>query len=468
MQKVISFGYFTLVARYIGVENTGQYFFAITFTTIFSVVADLGLASVLTRETARHPENSNKFINTVFWTKVFFGICAYAVAIFFVNVLQYPDSIKVLVYLSGVTMFFDNLHSSFYSIFRARKNLVYESVGIVGSQFVTLIIGTVAMFSGWPLVWLIAAYTIPSFLNFIYSAYFARRVYDLHYGFNWDRKILKNFLVFAAPFAVAGLLGKLYSYSDSLIMSKMLTSQELGWWSVPYKITFAFQFIPLALSASVYPVMSNLFMEDKGKIAALFEKSWRYLFIIIFPLSFGLFVLAEPIILKLYRADYIASVPVLQVLVISLIFGFLSFITGALLNATNKQKTQTGLMAVSLAVNIAINILLLPRWGIMGAAAAALSSNIVLCFGGLYFASREVPMRFVMLFKFANQSFWPAVIMAFVVYYLERKMNFILTVPIGALIYGLLLFMTGVINKNMIKEVLGKIFKFEPEPQIKL
>ncbi|MFH2018982.1 MAG: polysaccharide biosynthesis C-terminal domain-containing protein, partial [bacterium] len=307
------------------------------------------------------------------------------------------------------------------------------------------------------------AYTIPAVLNFVYSAYFARKVFNLHYGFLWDVKVFKLFIAFALPFAIAGIVGRLYSYSDSLIMSKLLSNQELGWWSVPYKITFAFQFIPVALSASIFPVMSSLYIEDKTKISALFEKSWRYLFMIVFPLSFGLFVLAEPAIIKLYRADYFASIPVLQILVISLIFGFLSLITGALLNATNKQRTQTTLLAVCLAVNIIINLILIPRWGIMGAATAALTSNILLWIGGFYFASREIPMRYGALFKFANQSFWPALIMAFVVNFLAQKMHFIITVPIGAMVYAMLLFVTGGINYKMIKQVVDKVYKVQPE-----
>jgi len=126
LQKVISFVYFTIVARLVGVENTGVYFFAITFTTIFTVVADFGMGPVLTREVARFPDKSEQYLHTAFWSKIIFGILSYGLVIFFVNVLNYPHLTKLLVSISGVTMFFDNLHAAFYSIFRARKNLIYE------------------------------------------------------------------------------------------------------------------------------------------------------------------------------------------------------------------------------------------------------------------------------------------------------------------------------------------------------
>lgn len=457
LQKAISFFYFILIARIIGVDNTGQYFFAITFTTIFIVIADFGLGPVLIREAARYPENSAKYLNTILWTKVLFGAVVYLLVVFFINVLRYPNLTKELVYLSGLTMFFDNLQSVFYSIFRARKNLVYESIGIVCSQFITMVIGSVALFNHWPLIWLIAAYTIPSFLNVIYVSYFVKKVCNLKYYFSWDRHVFKVFIITALPFALAGIIGRLYSYSDSLLMSKILSAKELGWWSVPYKITFAFQFIPAALSASIYPVFSSLYIGDKKQIGLLFEKSWRYLFTIIFPLSLGLLALAEPIITRVYGSVFRPSVAPFKILLISLIFSYLSFITGALLNATNRQKTQTSLMGAALAVNVTLNIVLLPVLGIKGAALSALASSFILWAFGYYFSARVANINHASIIKNAAQTLLPALVMAGIVYFLSKTIHFILVIPIGAVVYFGLLFLTGGIDLNKIRLIKRKV-----------
>ncbi|EKD42853.1 MAG: polysaccharide biosynthesis protein [uncultured bacterium] len=430
-----------------------------TFTTIFTVVADFGMGPVLTREVARYPEYTDKYLSTIFWTKGIFGLGAYLAVVFFVNVLNYSELTKLLVYLSGITMFFDNLHAAFYSVFRARKNLIYESVGIVASQAITLAVGSLVLLLHWPLYWLILAYTIPSILNFIYAAYFLRKVYSLKYSFIFDKNVFKLFLMLAWPFALAGIISRLYSYSDSLLMSKMLSAQALGWWSVPYKITFAFQFIPAALSASIFPVMSALYVDQKEKIGELFLKSWRYLFTIVLPLAFGIIALADPIILKLYKPQYAPAIPVLRILMISLIFGFLGFITAAVLNATNHQKKQTSLLAVALFVNILLNLYLLPRSGIMGAAVAALVSNIVLCLGGLWYCNKIILIDKLILFKYLNQSFWPAATMGVLCFYLSKYLHFIFVIPIGALVYFVALFMIGGIDRNLIARTYNKIFK---------
>jgi O-antigen/teichoic acid export membrane protein len=458
-QKAISFVYFTIIARLVGVENTGQYFFAIAFTTIFAVIADFGLSSVLTRETAREPDKTSEYFNTIFWSKILFGFVAYALVIITVNLLNYSELTKTLIYLSGITMFFDNLHACNYSIFRAKKNLIYESIGIVGSQMITLSVGTVALFAGLPLYWLILAYTIPSFLNFLYTTIFLKKVYIIRYAPVWSKKIFKYFILMAAPFALAGLISRLHSYSDSMLMSKMLSPEELGWWSVPYKITFAFQFLPVALSASVYPVVSEIFIRDKGEVERLFYKSWHYLLLVSAPICLGILALAKPIIFRVYGPDYAPSVMVLRILIPSLIFTFLALLNGAFLNAINRQKIQTLVVGVALSVSVILNLILLPRVGIIGAAVSALISHFIFCWLGFYFIKKHIQVKILEVIKLFLKIMIPAGIMAGLVFYLSDKINFLLTIPLGAVIYIGLIFLSGGLDKAIILDTREKLLR---------
>lgn len=457
-QKLISFVYFTIVARLIGVENTGQYFFALTYQSIFAVVADFGSAAVLTREMAKLPGKIQSIFSTALGNKLLFGSVAYILVAVSVNVLGYAPATKNLIYLAGLTMFFDNFHSLFYAVFRANRNLKYESFGIVGSQFLTLVVGTIALVNHWSLIWLIAAYTIPSFLNVLYSGFFVLRKCAVKLKLSFEKSLWREFLIMAWPFACAGIIGRLYSYSDSLLMSKMLTGRELGAWSVPYKITFAFQFVALSLSASVYPVFSALWATDKVALAKLFEKSWRYLFSIVFPLSAGIFAIAAQFIMKVYGADYADSIFPLRVLSISLIFGYLAIICASMLNAIGQQRKQTLLMTIALVASIACNLFLLPRYGINGAAFSALFSNLLMWAIGFAFVKKYANVDCKIIFKYALQTLVPAFIMGALVYWLCGRISFLYAVPIGVVAYFALLFMTGGMSKEIILEVKSKIF----------
>ena len=122
-----------------------------------------------------------------------FGLGAYLLIVLFANILKYPELTKTLIYVSGITMFFDSLAGAFNSIFRAKKNLVYESMGIIGSQFITLLIGTFALLNHWPLVWLILAYAIPSFLKFNLHQRFSKKSLRHWRSFCLERPNLQNF-----------------------------------------------------------------------------------------------------------------------------------------------------------------------------------------------------------------------------------------------------------------------------------
>jgi O-antigen/teichoic acid export membrane protein len=457
VQKLVSFAYFTLVARLIGVGNTGSYFFAITFTTIFTVVADFGFGPVLTREASKYPDQAEKYFNTTLWTKIVFGLVTYVLVVLSAKALGYSEEVRSLINLSGVTMFFDNLQGAFFSVFRSRKNLIFESVAVVFSQVLTLVVGTVALLLKLPLIWLIAAYTIPSAIIVAYAGISLYRAYGIRPRVQLDRPVFKMFVAMAAPFALAGILGRLYSYSDTLIMSKMLTPQDLGWWSVPYKITFAFQFIPVALSASVYPAMSSLVVSQPEKVGELFAKAWKYLFVIVFPLSFGLMAVAHPVIVRLYGEQFLPSIPVLRILLVSLIFSYLSIITGALLNATGRQSIQTVLVGIALVCNVLLNIILIPKYGIVGAAMAALIGNIVLWTLGFYFARRSAVFGSLRLLKNGTHIFVLSLLMAVAVYMLTLKVSFLITIPFGVVLYGALLFFTGVVDMLTVRSLLLKV-----------
>jgi O-antigen/teichoic acid export membrane protein len=181
------------------------------------------------------------------------------------------------------------------------------------------------------------------------------------------------------------------------------------------------------------------------------------LFAIVFPLALGLIAIADPVVKHAFGPQYAPSVTPLRILLFSLIFGFLGLITSALLNATNRQKTQTKLITTALVVNVILNLILLPKLRIDGAAIAALTSNAILCLAGLYFASRQVYINFQNIRRYINQTLWPALAMAGIVFYLSTKMHYLFVILIGAAIYFTLICLTGVINRENISIIFNKL-----------
>lgn len=456
-QKIISFVYFTLIARQIGALDTGKYFFALSFTTIFVVFIDLGLTQVLIREGARIKEKIQDYFSSIILVKILLAVLTYASTVIVINLLGYSVEIKHLVYLSAVTMVFDSIHLSIYGVLRAIGNLKYEAYGIVGSQLLTLILGSYFLYTGKPLIYLILAFTVPSFINVCFAGIILWRKYQIKLSPKIDWDVIRLFSKIALPFALAGIFARVYSYIDSILLSKLVGVVAVGWYSIAYKITFAFQFIPLALVASIYPRFSEYFSNDKGRLSILLERSTKYLLIIVLPIVVGISILAKDIVLSIYSTDYLNSILPLKILLISLIFSFISFPLGAFLNACNKQSTQTAIVFVVMVLNILLNLLLIPIFGVVGASVSALTGNILLTIFGYYFVSKISIVSYRSLLFTVSQLLLSVIVMGLTVWFVNSKFHYIIAIVAGAIVYPFMLFITKSITKSQIIEAFSLI-----------
>jgi len=458
-QKVVSFVYFTMIARQIGAEGTGKYFFALSFTTIFVVFVDLGFTNVLVREAAKAKDKIQSYLSTILAGKIVFGVLSYIVVFFIINLMGYPIETRHLVYLSAITMLFDSLHLTLYGVLRAIGDLRYEAGSIVASQIITLGLGSYFLYHDYPLIYLILAFTIASACNVLFVSTLTHFKFRLSLVPRFDKSTFFHLGAIAIPFAVAGILARVYGYVDSVILSKMAGDIAVGWYSIPYKITFAFQFVPLALVATLYPRLSEAYAHDRMRLAYMFERAMKYLLIIAFPIAIGISVLARDIVLSLYTAEYEPSILPLQILVLSLIFSFLSFPIGAFLNACDRQVTQTKIVACVLTVNVIMNILLIPSLGVVGAALSAFVGNFLMTIIGYIFVPRVAVISHRYIAKAVGQIACSALVMGALVWLVNQYTSYLIAIVGGAIVYSVMLFATRALTRRDMREAMTLLKK---------
>jgi O-antigen/teichoic acid export membrane protein len=435
IQKVISSAYFFLVARFIGEEVTGDYFNIFASIAIFTVIADFGLGGVLIREVSKNKQNANEYFNTIFLTKLVCTLLAILLMFGIKLLFGYPVQNFSLLIVAGVILLFDSLQNTFYGVFRAFNNVLYEAFALIGAQALTLIIGISALLMRAPLIWLVVAFAVPSFVSVLYASFALRRVYKIHFKMEYNKRLGKQILKIALPFALSGILVRLYGYSDSVIMNSLLSRAELGWWGMAYKISYVFQLLPVALGAAIYPAMSSSFayFKDGKEIISLMKKSYHYLLLCAFPISAAVFALA-PKVITFFLPRFIPSITVLQILILSIATGFLTFVHGAALNAINKQSVQTLLIASALVLSIVLNILLIPKFGIYGAALTAVVSNFVWCVLGYCAVNRFIKLPHISFFVLIQKILWPAFFMSAIIFCLENFLSIYISAMIGFIV----------------------------------
>ncbi|MEA3249396.1 MAG: oligosaccharide flippase family protein [Patescibacteria group bacterium] len=458
-QKVLTFVYFTVIARTVGVEGAGRYFLAVSFTTMFSIFVDLGLANVLVREIAKFPDKAKSLLANVLGIKLMLAVLTVAAALVTARLLDYHPQTTLMISIACAVMVLDSMHLVLYAAMRGFQNLKYEAVGVVTGQIVIITVGSTFLYLKMPLHFLVVALLCGSTWNVIWAVWSLKRRFGVLPSFRIDRPMARFLWGVTIPFAFAGIFSRVYSYIDSIMISKLISEAAVGLYGVAYKIAFAFQFMPMAFAAALYPAMSEQYVTDRKKLGALLTVSMNYLMLIAVPIAFGVATLAEEFILMLYGPEFLGSVMPLQILMFSLIFAFLYWPGGSLLNATDRQALNTAVMGTTMVLNIVLNAILIPRLGIVGAAFAALAGNALLWAGAMWFSRKVVRVDKRAFFKMAFKTLFAGIVMSAALVALRDRTHVALLVPLAAFVYTGALFAVGGVTLKEVRVILDVLRK---------
>lgn len=460
LQKVISFSYFVIIARALGPADLGKYYFALSFTTIFAIFIDLGLSSVLTREIARRPEKGQDLLNNALVIKIPLAVFSLAATFLIINLLHYPELTRQLVYLASISMALDSFTLAFFAVARGYHNLAFESVSAVAFQLIVLSAGLIALKLGLDIRFLMGGLAGASVFNFFYSLAVIRRRWQIKARPRLDRNLFKLIVNIALPFALFGIFQRVYVYLDTVLLSYFAGDRQAGLYQVAFKIIFALQFLPAAFSASLYPAFASYWTSDKKQLAITFERAMNYLIVISMPISFGIIAIADKVVL-LFKSGYTDSVWPLRITMLAVVFNFLLFGLGALLNACDKQKINTAIMGLTAAASVLLNLFLIPRWQAIGASvtvALTTALNFVLC---LKLVPQITSYNGLKMIKIFLKAALATALMSLLVVLLKPYLNIFLVAASGGAAYFALIFLFGGFKKEDVISI-WQSFKKEP------
>ncbi len=452
-QKVLSFIYFTIVARVMGVEDTGRYFLAVSFGLLFSVLADLGLAPFLVRESTKLREGVATQLRSILGVKVLLLVLAFVGMNGIAFITPYPSITRQLIFLVSISILFESSNLTLYSILRGWQRLEFESIGIIAGQAISLCFGVATLFLFHSLHLLVVGLILGNAANFLWAIMLMRR-FHIPLAFSFSQSGLRQTFVAIIPFALAAVFTRVTGFVDSFLLSILGTETMVGLYSVPFKVTFALQFIPLGFAASLLPAMSALAEHDKKALARTFVKSSLYLFFIALPVAFGIAGLADRIIPEVFGAAYQDSVRAQRLLVLSLIFIFCNFPIGSFLVAVRRQSLNTTLLGVAMLTNIIVNVLLIPRFGIMGPAVASLVANALLFSLGFFFVARSIALPYDDILHGLAKALVAGSVMVATVMATKTLLPLLLVIAAGAIVYGACLLLLRAVTIDEFRQMI--------------
>jgi O-antigen/teichoic acid export membrane protein len=155
------------------------------------------------------------------------------------------------------------------------------------------------------------------------------------------------------------------------------SAQDLGFYAAAYKPVQLFWIFPALLASSFFPILSRLAYKNNEKFRLVFEKALVVVFLIALPLVAGGLVLSHDFIKILYGTEYLPAIPVFQILLFTVLLVFPGTLIGNAIFCYDKQKSLIGYFLLGTLGNVFFNFLLIPLWGINGAALATIGTQII-------------------------------------------------------------------------------------------
>lgn len=459
IQKILAFIYFWFISNSLFPGQLGQYVFALSYATLFSVFVDLGLSPVLTREASKNKEQANVYLKNVLGLKIPLAIITILVAWLTINITGKESGVKLLIYLASFIMILDSFSLSFWVIFRARHNLKYESIATILVQIIIFTLGIIALKTTGQVKHLIMALVAASIFNFLLSMSLIKFRLKFSLTPQYDPKIYRHFLKIIPAFALAGIFVKIYNTADSILLSYLASDEAVGFFAIPAKIVYAFQqILPAAFAAVIFPAFSYYYKTSKKLLEKTFDRAFSYLTVVSLPLTAGLIILAPQIIARVWPS-YIEVVPTFYIMALAIPFIFLAFPTGYLLNACDRQKNTTINRGIVTALAVILNIILIPKFGFFGAGIAFFITNFILLFLDFIWVRKIIPLDITVLGKVVFKSSLASVIMIIGIILIKPYFNLLILVPFGGIVYFLMLYLMKGFSLVEVREIVREGFK---------
>ena len=457
-QIVISvLGFFLLIyiARFLGEVGFGKYSFALSFTALFMIFADIGITQFIIRELARNEKLTNEYITNVSLIKLLLSFITFVLIILTINLLDYPQDVKYAVYLFGIYTILTSFGLTFKSIFQAHEKLEYTAVVMIIEQIVLVSLILFVLSFGYGLIELAYIYVIAGVVN-VSLGFSIVLMKIAKPKLTINLSLWKKFIIGSMPFALNALFAVLFFRIDTVMLSIFKDDAAVGIYNAAYIPLLAVTgILSQMIVSALYPVMSKSFISSKDSLKSLTIIASRYMAIIGFPIAVGCFVLADRFIALLYAGQYSTSIVTFQILALFIPIRLVSSITGTLLSSINRQRFRTVSVGFSAMFNIILNAIMIPYLSYIGASIATVLSEVFLYFCFIYFINKQYEI--LKLHKYFMKPFIASLVMGVFVYFID--LNLFLLVLLGGIVYFMVLTLLGTFtqeDKNILKQILNQ------------
>lgn len=436
------------ITRYLGTEGFGNYSTVLAFFSFLGSAADLGLYNITAREISRPNADEPKIIGNALALRLVSSLFVFTITPVFVYFLPYPNEVKTGILIVAASFVFSTTYMVLNGVFQ--KNLAMDKVASaeVLGKILQLLIIVLAVKLNLGFVAIIFSVFAAMILNFTIVVAMARKYVSLSLKF--DFAYWKKFLVDSIPLGFSSLIVFVYFKIDTILLSILKTSTDVGLYNAAYKVIENITFFPAMIIGLIFPLLSKHVFSDKKEFSRITNETLKVFVILLVPLVVGTVFLADGVIHLIGGEDFNASVKILRILIFAIVFIFFGNLFNNMLISSNHQKKLIKPLILCAIFNIIANLVFIPLYSYNAAATISVLTEFFVALAGFLLVSKHIG------FKPHVNNFLQILFSGFIMglfLYVFRSTNFFFLVLGSSSLYILFLWITKTITREDISNI---------------
>jgi len=373
--KILAFLFNVYVVRRLGAVHFGRYAAVMAYVTIFAIFTDWGMSPYAVREMAQDRRKTAELLPNIIAIRGMLSLVIIVIAPLSALWLGKEGDMVWGILIASVGLLLYAFQGPLDSALTARERLDYTSTFGLINQLVFWGLGVLLLMSGIGFIGLVIASLVGVAVAGLLSGWTLFRLgigkltLTVHH---WPQLLLA-----ALPFGVSGIAYVFMQRFDTVLMSFILTDAAVGWYNVPWTLLNMVLLIAQSIAIAMYPSLVRSHKESPESLPRVVWKSIKYLLIVCLPIVVGGTVLAHRIIITLYEDTFFNSIPVLQMVLWALPSLFLLELLGRVANTLHLERPAARINVINAAITVLLNLILVPVWGILGAALALVAGRTI-------------------------------------------------------------------------------------------
>ena len=363
-----------ILTRKLGVSVYGSYLLITSVWLLLDSAVDFGSKVIGVKEaSSKNSTERNEVYVQVAWFRCLASLLFFIVGLGVILFWPGFDGLEIEALMALLMIGFTAMAGSLEIIFQTEMRMDLKVWGDIVFPLIFVVFLWVTK-DEISLFWVFGVYLMARILSLGLGLSLVKKITNKIKLVSIDKTFLKNFLKETWPMGVYMILFSGYDRAvDSVLIKQMIGVTDLAYYGLAYKIYGNLIQPAYFLINSVFPLMSGK-TENKRK---LFWQTTGLMFLGALIVAPTIYLLSPVIIKVLAGGEFVASIKILRILLVAMVFAYLGHLVGFTLIAKGKQKIILFIGIISLIVNIGGNLLFIPRFGIVGAAWVTVVTEVV-------------------------------------------------------------------------------------------